>query len=632
MSQDLTPQQVRLSQLLGPLVIVVALTGMAAAQGGYFPTSWGWATLGLAWPLGVAIVMLGGFPHVSRLALAFIAALSSLFLWILLSSTWSVEPWESVLDAERTLVYVVGVAFVLLVARRRAGSVYGAVLLAVFLVSAYALATRLFPDRLGVFDPIANYRLAEPIGYWNGLAVFAVMGTLLALGIAANGRSMPSKCAAAATLPFLLVTQYFTFGRAGWIALGVGLLAAIAFDRDPLRLITVALALAVPSAVAVISASRESPLTHIGAPLSEAADSGHRIALVLMMLSALSAATALAIAIATRRVTVSRRIRLAYSGLLSAAAVAVIATALVASSTGPIGLGKRAYDSFTSAAYVPPETQGNTTDLETRLFSLSGNGRAQFWRVAWHEYQDHPWLGSGAGTFQSFWLATPNLKFPIHDAHGLYIQTLAELGPIGLALMLFVLLVPLAAAARARPSPYVAGAAGAYVAFFVHAGVDWDWQLGGVTLVALACGALLVALRATEEEGAKTTNALGTVAAIAPLVPLTAFALVAAFGNASLAGSHHAIERQDWARGQQLARRARTWMPWSPEPWTALGAAQLGAGNNEKARGSFRQALRHGEREWRAWLGLAHASEGTSRTNALAEARRLNTQLELENK
>ncbi len=71
------------------------------------------------------------------------------------------------------------------------------ILAAITAVSINGLLTRLFPDQLGVFDPISGYRLSEPVGYWNAFGILAAMGTLIALGLAA--RSGPAiRCFAAA--------------------------------------------------------------------------------------------------------------------------------------------------------------------------------------------------------------------------------------------------------------------------------------------------------------------------------------------------------------------------------------------------------------------------------------------------
>ena len=74
------------------------------------------------------------------------------------------------------------------------------------------------------------------------------------------------------------------------------------------------------------------------------------------------------------------------------------------------------------------------------------------------------------------------------DAHSLYLETLAEIGPVGLLLLLCALAVPIFAAVRARDHPLAAVGAASYAAYLVHAGVDWDWEMPAVTLAGLLCG------------------------------------------------------------------------------------------------------------------------------------------------
>ena len=129
--------------------------------------------------------------------------------------------------------------------------------------------------------------------------------------------------------------------------------------------------------------------------------------------------------------------------------------------------------------------------------SALGHNRQHYWRVAWNDFQANPWLGSGAGSFGNYWLHhRPTTEF-VRDAHSLYVTTLAELGPVGLALVILALALPLAAL-RGRREPLVGTAAGGYVAFVLHTGIDWDWQMPAVTLVGLLCGASLLVERRDE--------------------------------------------------------------------------------------------------------------------------------------
>jgi O-antigen ligase len=131
------------------------------------------------------------------------------------------------------------------------------------------------------------------------------------------------------------------------------------------------------------------------------------------------------------------------------------------------------------------------------LIWLSGSGaygdRPSYWRVAWHEYRDNPVLGSGAGTYVLASNAVAPSEPHVLDAHNLYLESLAELGPVGLALITAGLCLPMLALRR---SSAATPAGLAYLAFLIHAGIDWDWEMPAVTLAALGCAAaLLVAQR-----------------------------------------------------------------------------------------------------------------------------------------
>ena len=112
----------------------------------------------------------------------------------------------------------------------------------------------------------------------------------------------------------------------------------------------------------------------------------------------------------------------------------------------PPTLARHAYHSFVS-------TPTGGADLNSRLFSLSNNGRIVLWRSALADFRAHPVVGSGAGSFGRWWLAHRTSAYFVEDAHNLYVQTLAEGGVIGLALLAALLGIPLIAAVRARTSP-----------------------------------------------------------------------------------------------------------------------------------------------------------------------------------
>jgi O-antigen ligase len=155
--------------------------------------------------------------------------------------------------------------------------------------------------------------------------------------------------------------------------------------------------------------------------------------------------------------------------------------------------------------------------LGLALTSQAGLGeRPNYWRAAIADARAHPVSGSGAESFDDYWLAHPKSAASVRDAHSLYLETLAELGPFGLVLLLGVLIPPLAAVAIARPDPALAVAAGGYCAFLVHAGLDWDWEMPATTLAGLACGAaLLAAARRVSQPLSDRGRAAGIAAALA---------------------------------------------------------------------------------------------------------------------
>ena len=82
--------------LLGFLPLVL----LGSTQGGYFPSAWGWATLGLLWPPGIALVLRSRL-RISRAECAFFFAWLAVGGWIALSLIWSQDLPETVLEVER---------------------------------------------------------------------------------------------------------------------------------------------------------------------------------------------------------------------------------------------------------------------------------------------------------------------------------------------------------------------------------------------------------------------------------------------------------------------------------------------------------------------------------------------------
>lgn len=598
-----------------PLLVAVALIGTVAAQGGYFPTTWGWCAMPTLWVLAIWLVVRAR-TDAGRADAAFVVLLSLLVAWIGLSTIWSTNPSSTVLELERALVLVGGCAAFLALARRASVPRLTLTLLfAIASVSSYGLATRLFPSRFGIYEAAGIYRLSEPIGYWNGLGIFAVLGLLLALGfVAAPDASALARALAAVALTVLPVTLYFTFSRGSWVALGFGFAVSLIASPKRLRLLAATAAVLPGPLIGVYVASREQALTHEHAPLPAAVSEGRHVAVALVLLAGLTVACAFAFSSVSARISVSGLVRRLVGGSIVVISLLVLAAGLIHFG-GPVHAATRGYDAFVG----PPP--GNRADLNERLLNLSGNGRGQLWTYAWRTYRAHPVLGSGAGTYERAWQKNANTTLVVRDAHGLYIETLAELGPIGLMLLVGAFVVPVVAAVRTRRRTLVPTTLGAYLAFVLHAGADWDWELVGVTLTALVIGCLLLvqARRGTEETLATSTRYPGAVLALL----LGAFSAVGLLGNIPLAHSARDTAAGRYERAFTDADRAHHWQPWSPQPWIAAGEAQLGLGLRGEAAASFRKAISIDDGNWRSWLDLAIATRGRTRARALAHAKRL---------
>jgi hypothetical protein len=597
---------------VSPLGFALTIGILAASHGGYFPTSWGWSALALFWVAAMALLVRRRIV-VSHAEVALLLATTALVSWIALSIVWSSARVESVQELERALVYVAGVLALLVVVRRRSvSSLLAGLLAAAALVAAYALATRLLPDRIGTFDSISQYRLSEPVGYWNALGLLAAMGALLGLGFAARAQHIAGRAAAAAALPVLVLTLYFTFGRGAWIALGFGLATAIALDSRRLQLLVTILALVPASALAVWLGSRSAALTTQRSSLARAAHDGHRLALVLVGAAALSAVLAVCVAVADARFAPMHRLRIAFVALLVTVAIAGLAV-VFAQYGGPPTLARKAYDSFTSPPISSPKLSG-------RLFSLSSNGRIDLWHAAWRDVESRPLLGSGAGSFEQYWRLHRTTELEVRDAHSLYMETLAELGIVGLVLLVLTLGIPLLAIRHRRAHRFVPFALGAYAAFLLHAGADWDWEMPAITLTALACGtAALIAVRGAAGPLTSLSAPL-RYAGFALVVVVGAFSLVTFVGNRDASASASAAAAQNWEQAARDARSAERWLPWSSEPWQLLGDAKFGQGDFAGAARAYRKAIAVDPRNWVLWFDLGYSTNGKESDVAFARA------------
>jgi O-Antigen ligase len=403
-----------------------------------------------------------------------------------------------------------------------------------------------------------------------------------------------------------------------WLALAIGVAAALAVDPRRLHLSLSLFVLAPFPAAAVLVASRSNALTGLNRPFSETTADGHRVALAVCLLALGAAAAVLVQGLLAARWQPGRSVRVAYGTAVVLAVVAVAGVAL-AHYGGPASAARRAWHSFRT----PRVEVGAGQSLNTRLVSFSNQGRVDLWTAAWNDFRQHPALGSGAGSFEQYWYAHRNDHSAVRDAHSLYLETLGEIGLPGFAFLVSLLSLPLVALVRVRAHRFAPLLGAAYIAFLVHAALDWDWEVPAVTLPALLAGVGLLAL-GRDRTSPSVRLVPRTALVLAVLVPLAGFSAYTLIGNRRLADAADSVGRGDWKQAAVSARDAAGWMSWSAGPWHALAAADAALGRREQAVLDMRRAVQAVPLDWTLWYDLGNVSTGAERRQAYARAHELN--------
>lgn len=577
--------------VLAPAAVVSAV---AWSNGGFFPRSFGWLLLLVA--IGLAAVgILGDEIELGHGPVVLVGALLALAAWQIATIAWAVAPDAPPLEAERTLVYAGAAAVALLaVPGRRAPDLVVGVLAG----AGAATVGGLLEHALGAGVP--DDRLELPVGYPNATGILAATTLLLGLGLGTSGARFRRALGAGLAVP-AGVALALSLSRGSILAAVVGLVLLGVTARSARELARVALT-AVPAALAVALVWATGRLSDDGVRSREI--------LALLGIAVLSLCAAALAAAGRPRAHVGREpspsqpIRRA----AVAAACAVSALALVA-----VGAHEARQSRST------PTTLAGAPD---RLLSTSTSSRGDYWHVAAVMVDRHPFGGAGAGGFARVWLQErPALLFVL-DAHNLYLETVAELGPLGLGLLLVALFAPFLAAGRAVRRATGRAALAAYVALLAHAALDWDWELPAVTLCAILLAVAL--LRSGAEDDARRLSPAGRTALLASATLVGALAIVVHAGNVATADANDRLDRGDGPRARSAAERARRFRPWAAEPWELIGEAELADGRAAQARDALRRATREDPGSWRAWLSLAVATTGSERAAALERARSLN--------
>jgi tetratricopeptide (TPR) repeat protein len=445
-------------------------------------------------------------------------------------------------------------------------------------------------------------RLAYPVGYWNALAGLIAIGLPLLLWAATSARAVALRSLAAAAVPALALAAYFTYSRGGLAAAAIAVVVLIVLSERRLALVLPLGALAVGSGFVVWQASIRHQLSD-GLLTDTAAAQGDSMLIIVGGVAAIAAATIAALTLLERRERIPRAPavprRIAAALTAAAALVAIIAFVAVG---GP-GEVSDGWEEFKEPAGL--------SDTSSRLESVAGNGRWQYWSAAADAGSDAPLKGIGPGTFVFYWQQFRDIDNGfVRDAHSLFAEVYGELGVIGVVLIggfvLFVLGVGVrrlwsaAGERRAELAAAVAAAAG----FTIAVAVDWLWEIAVVPIAFLFVAAAIV----RSDDGAATRVPLaGRI-----VVPLLALGAIAAIGIPMLSERHVVRSQEEFRAGDLDAALAEAEDAADLQPFAATPRMQMALVYErmdppalKKAANAAQAAVDRESRNWETWYVLS---------------------------
>jgi len=611
------------------LAVVIAWTASGggyesqpALDAGYEPDHW---YLGALVLVGLACATVFGIGRVelSRATKVALAALGGYVAWSFLSVLWAHDQGAAFLGSDRALVYLAAfLTFAVLPWGDRSARVALTALVGGIGVIAVVTAIRIAV--LG--DPSSLYleeRLAYPLGYYNADAVLFMSTAVCAIALSSR-RNGPAALRVAGLVIAAVCLQLDVLSQSrGWLfSAPIVLVLMVALVPNRLRLLAFTLGPAAATAAVTPALLRiYGRTTPSGTPLPQPrlsavlhTQGAHAIRAMLIADVALAVVATLVVGVDRRmRVgqTAQRRLNRSGAALALGAALAGVAVGLIAVHGDPVGRAEGAWRSFAGSS--------NSPGGYSRFTNLASH-RADIWRVAIHEFAQHPLNGIGQDNFAASYTRRRRSDEQPRWTHSIELRLLTHTGLVGALLFALFLLSALLAALRGRRGARRATAGILLlplVVWLVQGSIDWFWEYPALSVPALAFAAVAGALGSVSPATAGPPRRWRPLRVTGRLCgALLGAAAIAALAVPFVTAREVRKATRVWPAQPALAygelRSATGLMPFDAQLYLVGAAIALNLGERERAHTWLERAERRDDQNWLTpfALGLIEGERG----------------------
>ncbi len=610
------------------LLALAALLYLSFNAGGYFPNAPAFVAIVFAQALVLRTTLADRpFEGFSRALLVPLVALTLFAAFQLLSALWSHATARTLDSYDRTLLYVLALALFGSVRYGRAHArwLIRAVVAALTAVCLLGLLSRVLPHVWPTASTFFNSRLNYPLTYWNAEGMIAAIVLTLGFHLCADRAEHWSvRVLSAALAPAVAATLLLTFSRGAIAAAMIGLLAYSTLTR--LSTIPTALLAFAPATAIALHAAWDATALATQHPTSpQAISQGHHVAVVVGACMLGAGLLRAALLRADRRICDLHIVRAppARAVRVGAGAGAALLVLVVALAAGAGGFASREYNNFVSRNTEPTAAQ-----TRERLTDPANDNRLPLWKAAVRIFDTEKLRGTGAGTYQQYFFRYRTDPLYVSDAHSLYLQCMAELGLVGLLLILVVvlgILAGLAARIRGPDRALYAALFATALAWAVHQAFDWDWQMPALTLGVFILAGMALARPRDGRSGRSGLPANRTLVALGWLV-LAVAPLLIGISYARLQSADQQLRRGDCRDAKSGALSSLSLSVKRPQAYAIIGFCDLEQGFAQAALPAMSQAAALEPDSWEGdyWLAVARAAAGIDPREAIRRALALN--------